>query len=255
MDEGTYIASLRSIYRVARGRGRSPRATRSALPSAPQRAAAGGRGAQRHVDVGRDETARSGQVDVLLPVRAPGPVQPLHRGLDGACADTAPIATWLISETLDKQGIDRGTLTIHSDRGASQTAKPVAHLLADLGVTKSLSRPRVSNDNPYSESQFKTLKYRPSFPNRFESKAHATVFCREFFGWYNDKHRHSGISFHTPASVYFGHAPAIHAARSEVLAAAYARHPERFVRKHPEPPALPGATWINRPLETEEVTQ
>lgn len=171
-----------------------------------------------------------------------------------ASADTSAIARWLIGETLDKYGIDPRTLTIHSDRGASQTAKPVAHLLADLGITKSLSRPRVSNDNPFSEAHFKTLKYCPAFPDRFDTKNHAAEFCRSFFGRYNEQHRHSGIGYMTPTDVYFGRAEQIHAARSVTLNAAYVAHPERFVRKPPEPPKLPGVVWINRPAETEEVS-
>lgn len=171
-----------------------------------------------------------------------------------ANADTAAVSSWLIGETLTKYGIGRDTLTIHSDRGASQTAKPVAHLLADLGVTKSLSRPRVSNDNPYSEAHFKTFKYRPAFPERFHSKEHATSFSRAFFGWYNDEHHHSGIAHHTPADVYFGRVDDVTTTRAAALTAAYARHPERFVRKMPEPPALPAVAWINRPDDTQEVT-
>jgi putative transposase len=255
LDEGTYIASLRSFYRVldAAGEVRERRdLLRHPHHGVPRLVA-------RHPNAvwSWDVTKLLGPAKwtyfylyVLLDLHSRYTV-----GWTVASADTAAIATWLIGETLEKHGIARDTLIIHSDRGASQTAKPVAHLLADLGVTKSLSRPRVSNDNPFSEAGFKTLKYRPSFPDRFASKDHATQFCRGFFAWYNDVHRHSGIGFHTPASVYFGHAPAVRAARSEVLAAAYARHPERFVRKFPEPPALPGATWINRPVETQEVTQ
>lgn len=171
-----------------------------------------------------------------------------------ASADTAAIASWLIAETLDKYGIDPHSLTIHSDRGASQTAKPVAHLLADLGITKSLSRPRVANDNPYSEAHFKTLKYRPEFPDRFATIEHARALGRGFFDWYNTRHRHSGIAYMTPADVYFGRAEHINATRAVALTGAYAAHPERFVRKPPEPPALPGPVWINRPDETEEVS-
>lgn len=175
-------------------------------------------------------------------------------GFTVASADTAAIARWLISETLDKYGVDPRTLTIHSDRGASQTAKPVAHLLADLGITKSLSRPRVSNDNPFSEAHFKTLKYRPAFPNRFSSKEHAAAFCRSFISWYNADHRHSGIGYMTPANVYFGRAEQINAARAAALTAAYVAHPERFVRNPPRPPELPSIVWINRPDEAKEVS-
>lgn len=130
-------------------------------------------------------------------------------------------------------------------------SKPVALLLADLGVTKSHSRPHCSNDNPFSEAGFKTLKYRPDFPDQFGSVQHARTFSQTFFGWYNHDHRHSGIGLHTPADVHYGRAGAIRAARANTLTAAYNLHPERFVRKHPEPPALPSAVWINKPEPTE----
>ena len=128
-------------------------------------------------------------------------------------------------------------------------SKPVAFLLADLGVTKSHSRPHCSNDNPYSESQFKTLKYRPDLPDRFGSYEDALAFCRRFFAWYNDEHRHSGIAWHTPASVHSGQAARLREHRATVLNAAYAAHPERFVRKPPTPPTLPAVAWINQPGE------
>ncbi len=128
-------------------------------------------------------------------------------------------------------------------------SRPVAFLLADLGVTKSHSRPHCSNDNPYSESNFKTLKYRPEFPDRFGSFEDAHAFCGRFFRWYNEDHRHSGIALHTPADVHYGRAELIHQQRTRVLAAAYLLHPERFVRKLPEPPALPTAAWINEPAD------
>ena len=128
-------------------------------------------------------------------------------------------------------------------------SKPVALLLADLGVTKSHSRPHCSNDNPYSEAQFKTLKYRPEFPGRFGSIEDGRAFCRRFFQWYNHEHRHSGIGFHTPADVHFGRAGAAQVERARVLQEAYAAHPERFVRLAPVPPPLPGPAWINKPVE------
>ena len=132
------------------------------------------------------------------------------------------------------------------------TSKPVVFLLADLGITQSHSRPHVSDDNPFSEAQFKTLKYRPDFPARFDSIEHARDFCRDFFDHYNHQHRHSAIGLVTPATVHYGHADAIHADRARVLAAAYAANPERFVRRAPTPPAVPTAAWINRPAATEE---
>ena len=166
-----------------------------------------------------------------------------------ARAERANLAERLLADTIAKQGIDRRQLTIHADRGPSMASKPVAFLLADLGVTKSHSRPHVSNDNPYSEAQFKTLKYRPEFPDRFGSYEDAHAHCRRFFAWYNDEHRHSGIAYHTPADVHYGRAPAIQAQRAAVLDAAYAAHPERFVRRPPTPLPLPEAAWINKPKE------
>jgi putative transposase len=142
-----------------------------------------------------------------------------------------------------------GQLTVHSDRGPSMTSKPVALLLADLGVTKSLSRPHVSNDNPYSESQFKTIKYRPEFPERFASEQDGREFCRDLFTWYNTEHRHSGIGMMTPEAVHYGRAHEIRAARQKTLDVAYALHPERFVKQRPSPPELPAGVWINPPVE------
>ena len=166
-----------------------------------------------------------------------------------ARAERANLAEALLEGTIRKQQIERRQLTIHADRGTSMASKPVAFLLADLGVTKSHSRPRCSNDNPYSESQFRTLKYRPDFPARFGSFEDAHAHCGDFFSWYNLEHRHSGIGFHTPADVHYGRAEAIRADRAQVLDAAYAAHPERFVRRPPSPPELPGAAWINKPKE------
>ena len=135
------------------------------------------------------------------------------------------------------------------------TSKPVAFLLADLGVTQSHSRPHVSNDNPYSESQFKTLKYRPDFPRRFASIEAARAHCQVFFPWYNQQHRHSALGLHTAADIHYGRAHAVQAARAHVLTAAYTAHPERFVRQPPAPPQLPAASWINRPDQKETGTQ
>lgn len=163
--------------------------------------------------------------------------------------ERAALAERLLADSIRKQGVDRDQLTIHADRGSSMASKPVAFLLADLGVTKSHSRPHCPNDNPFSEAQFKTLKYMPEFPDRFGSQEHARGFCAGFFPWYNEVHRHSGLGYHTPADVHHGRAEIVRAGRSDVLAAAYAAHPERFVRKPPEPPVLPGPAWINRPVQ------
>lgn len=164
-----------------------------------------------------------------------------------AGCESAALAERLLAETIAKQNIDRDQLSIHADNGSSMASKPVAFLLADLGVTKSHSRPHVSNDNPYSESQFKTLKYRPAFPDKFGCLEDARAFCAAFYRWYNHDHRHSGIGMHTPSDVHHGHAGTVRAARTETLATAYAATPERFVRKPPEPPPLPGTAWINQP--------
>ena len=161
--------------------------------------------------------------------------------------EDAHVAKDLIAQVCEQQQIAPGTLTVHADRGSSMTSKPVAFLLADLGVTKTHNRPYTSTDNPYSEAQFKTLKYRPGFPPRFDSIEHARAFCRDFFGWYNHAHRHSGIGLMTPATVHHGLAEDTHAERAHVLAAAYARTPERFLRRAPTPPPVPTAAWINKP--------
>ena len=161
--------------------------------------------------------------------------------------EQAVLAEKLIEETCAKQGIKPGQLTIHADRGSSMTSKPVAFLLADLGITKSHSRPYVSDDNPYSESQFKTLKYRPDFPERFGSAEDVRVFCRPFFRWYNHDHHHSGIAYLTPAAVHYGLAEQIVKERQAVLVAAYEKHPERFKGKVPSPATVPKTVWINKP--------
>ena len=172
-----------------------------------------------------------------------------------ATGESAALAEVLIRQTCTKQRIGRDQLTIHADRGSSMTSKPVAFLLADLGVTQSHSRPHVSDDNPFSESQFKTMKYRPDFPGDFASIEAARQHCQLFFPWYNEQHRHSGLGLHTPADVHYGTAAITHEKRAGVLDAAYAAHPERFVRNPPQPPKLRPETWINRPDDTEEATQ
>jgi len=171
-----------------------------------------------------------------------------------ATRESKQLAERLLGDTITQQRIDPGQLTIHADRGSSMASKPVALLLADLGVTKSHSRPHVSNDNPFSEAQFKTLKYRPEFPDRFGSLPDTRSFCGTFFRWYNHDHRHSGIGMHTPFDVHHGRAETVREARASTLAGAYAVHPERFVRKHPEPPNLPSSVWINPPA-TDSLTQ
>ena len=158
------------------------------------------------------------------------------------------LARRLIEETCLKQRIQPGQLTIHADRGSSMTSRTVAHLLSDLGITKTHSRPHVSDDNPYSESQFKTMKYCPAFPGRFGSIQDSHPFCQGFFPWYNKEHCHSGIGLMPPESLHHGLAEDIIKARSTVLAEAYEKHPSRFKGRMPNLPALPQAVWINKPI-------
>ncbi len=173
-----------------------------------------------------------------------------------AYRESAVLARRLIEESCARQGIVPGQLTIHADRGSSMKSKPVAFLLADLGVTKTHSRPHVSNDNPYSESQFKTLKYRPDFPERFGSIQDARAHGGDFFPWYNTEHRHSGLGLLTPHDVHYGLAQEKLARRAAVLAQAHAAHPERFTNGNPQPPALPREVWINKPkIEVERSTE
>jgi len=163
--------------------------------------------------------------------------------------ESAELAKRLIADTCEKQDIQPGQLTIHADRGSSMRSKPVAFLLADLAVIKSHSRPYVSDDNPYSESHFRTLKYRPDFPDRFGCIEDSRAFCQKFFAWYNEEHRHSGIELLTPSMVHYGQAGAVIERRQVVLDAAYQAHPERFVRSAPKSLGVPKEVWINKPSE------
>ena len=235
LDEGTYLCSERTMYRLLAGAGevrerrdqcRHPRyAAPELLATAPNQLWSW------------DITKLRGPTTwtwyylyVLLDVYSRYVVGWLlaHR-------ESAVLAQRLIATTVAREGIGAGQLTVHADRGAAMISKPVAFLLADLGITKTHSRPHVSNDNPFSEAQFKTLKYHPSFPDRVGSFEHGRAHCADFFAWYNTEHRHSGLAWHTPQTVHHG------------LAAAYAARPERFVRHPPVPPALPTAVWINPP--------
>ena len=168
--------------------------------------------------------------------------------------ESKQLARKLIEQTLLKQNIQPGQLTLHADRGSSMTSKPVAFLLADLGVTKTHSRPHVSNDNPFSESQLKTFKYRPDFPDCFGSIVGARAHCVDFFPWYNTEHHHSGLGMLTPHDVHHGLAPERIAARAAVLEAAYQRHPERFPHGRPVPPMPPTEVWINQPTRADSTT-
>jgi putative transposase len=247
LDEGIYLGSVSTFYRVLREAGenreRRAQATHPATVK-PELAAAG-----PNQVYSWDITKLHGPAKwsyyhlyVILDIYSR-----YAAGWLVATRESAVLAEKLIAATCAGQGITRGQLTIHADRGSSMTPKPVALLLADLGVTQSHSRPHVSNDNPYSEAQFKTLKYRPGFPRRFDSIEAARAHCRDFFGWYNDVHRHGGLGLHTPADIHYGRATAVQAGRAVVLTAAYYAHPERFVRKPPAPPAIPAGSWINPP--------
>ena len=164
--------------------------------------------------------------------------------------ESAELAKRLIEDSCEKQRIQPAQLCLHADRGSSMRSKAVALLLADLGVTKSHSRPYVSDDNPFSESQFKTLKYRPEFPDRFGSLEDARSFCQSFFTWYNTGHYHSGIALLTPEVLHYGRAEEVVRRRQEVLSKAYERNPERFVRARPKPMEPPSEVWINPPAES-----
>jgi putative transposase len=166
--------------------------------------------------------------------------------------ESSTLAKRLITESCRKQSIVEDQLTLHADRGSSMKSKVVAQLLSDLGVTKTHSRPHVSNDNPFSESQFKTMKYRPEFPDRFGCIQDARGFGGTFFPWYNDVHRHSGVALYTPADVHYGRVQEIQQRRQATLDAAYQRHPKRFIHKAPEAALPPQAVWINPPKDLEE---
>jgi len=162
-------------------------------------------------------------------------------------AESAALFRPLFDDAIEKHNVPPGQLTLHADRGGPMKAKATAFLLADLGVTRSHNRPHTSNDNPFSESHFKTLKYQPRFPKRFGCIEDARSFCRQFFDWYNQDHHHAGIGLMTPDQVHYGQIDAVHAARQVTLDQAFREHPERFVKRPPTPPAKPTAAWINPP--------
>jgi hypothetical protein len=171
-----------------------------------------------------------------------------------ADAESATLFRPLFDDAIEKHGVPPGQLTLHADRGAPMKAKATAFLLADLGVTRSHNRPHTSNDNPFSESHFKTLKYQPRFPQRFGCIEDARSFCRGFFDWYNQDHHHAGIGLMTPDQVHYGQIDAVHAARQLTLDQAFRENPERFVKQSPTPPAKPTAAWINPPTPKSTVS-
>lgn len=249
LDEGRYLCSIRTMYRILRDADEL-RERRNVL---------------RHPNHKKPELLATApnQVWSWDITKLKGPVKWTYYylyvildvfsrhavGWMVATRETAELAKSLIGETCLRQGIDREELIIHSDRGSPMTSKAVAMLMADLGVTKSLSRPHVSNDNPFSESHFKTIKYRPEFPERFGCIEDARAMCRSLFEWYNNEHYHSGIALMTPHMVHYGLAADCNRRRQEVLAMAFAEHPERFVNGMPRTLTLPEAVWINPPEE------
>ena len=247
LDEGTYQCSIRTMYRVLAEHG-AVRERRDQL---------------RHPVYQKPELLAEApdQVWSWDITKLMGPAKWSYfylyvvldifsRRVVGWCvadAESATLFKALFDDTLTKHAVLPGQLTLHADRGGPMRAKATALMLADLGVTKSHSRPHTSNDNPFSEAHFKTLKYQPEFPQRFGCIEDAKAFCRAFFTWYNQHHHHAGIGLMTPDQVHYGQAHAVHAARQHTLARAYQANPERFVRKAPEPPAVPTAAWINPP--------
>jgi putative transposase len=247
LDEGIYLASASTMYRVLSGEGevRERRSVRN-RKGHPRPELSATR--PNHV-WSWDITRLRGPVKwsfyylyVIIDIFSRYVV-----GWMVAQRESAQLAERLIADTYVKQGIEAGKLTVHSDRGPAMRSHTVALLLSDLGITKTHSRPYTASDNPYSEAHFKTLKYRPEFPDRFSSPDDARLFLQAFFGWYNTEHRHSGIGYMTPEVVHYGRAEEISRARQEILLDAYNAHPERFVGKIPEPPALPEEVWINKP--------
>ena len=247
LDEGIYLGSISTMYRVLRGFGET--SERRRLATHPARV-------KPELAATAPNEVWSWDITKLL-----GPQKwtyyHLYVVLDVfsryvvawrlELRESAALAEDLFSNAIAREQIDPTRLTVHADGGSAMTSKNLAHLFADLGVTRSRSRPHVSNDNPYIESHFKTLKYGPSYPGYFANLEQARDFCRRFFTWYNTQHRHSGIALLTPQDVHFGRVDERRAGRQRVLGKAFDQHPERFVRGLPRPPALQVTAYINRP--------
>ena len=249
LDDGVYLASVRTMYRLLAEQGQSRER----------------RNQRVHPAYAKPEllAVRPNEVWSWDITKLKGPIKwscyHLYVILDIfsryvvgwmiALRESAQLAEQLIADTVAKQKIVPGTLTLHADRGTSMRSKPVAALLVDLEVAKTHSRPHVSDDNPYSEAQFKTLKYRPEFPERFGSIEDARAHCQHFFQWYNAEHCHSGIGFMTPENVHYGRAQSLFQQRAQTLDVAFLAHPMRFKGKAPQPPKLPTAAWINPPKQ------
>lgn len=247
LDDGVYLCSIRTMYRLldAAGENRERRRQRTHPAKKKPELIATSPNAVWSWDITKLRGPTRGVYYELFVI-----IDIFSRYVVAwtiAPAETGELAAEFIAAAYAEQGISKGQLSLHADRGTSMTSKSVAQLLVDLGVDRSHSRPHVSNDNPYSEANFKTLEYCPAFPGRFGSIHDARAFCNDFFNYYNHEHRHSGIGLHTPASVHYGDAPAIRVKRSETLNAAYAANPARFRGRRPTPPKLPTVAWINEP--------
>lgn len=252
LDEGTYLCSESTMYRILRAAGgvRERRAQATHPPRTRPELVATGPGQVWSWDITKLHGPIPGvYYDLYVIIDIYSRYVP---GFMVAPTETGELAKAFIEQTIAVAGVV--PRVVHADRGTSMTSKPVALLLADLGVVRSHARPKTSNDNPYSEAAFKTLKYCPAFPDRFGSLADARTFAATFFNYYNHEHRHSGIGLHTPASVHYGTATTIRAHRAETLTAAYERNPHRFTRP-PQPPKLPDTVWINRPALDEQPQQ
>jgi putative transposase len=252
LDEGRYLASISTMYRVLRADHAVRERRRTATHPARVRPELVAHGPNRvwSWDITKLRGPAKGIYYDLYVI-----IDIFSRYVVGwmvAATETAELAEAFIADAVAQAGIEPGVLTIHADRGTSMTSKPVAVLLAELGVGRTHSRPHVSNDNPYSEAAFKTLKYCPAFPERFGSIPDARAFCAEFFAYYNHHHRHSGLGLHTPASVHFGTAGEVRAARVATLDAVYTANPRRFCHRRPTPPRLPTVAWINQPTITND---
>jgi putative transposase len=252
LDAGTYLASISTMYRALRCEGEIRERRRQAAHPARVRPELVARQPNQvwSWDISKLKGPSKGVYYDLYVI-----IDIFSRYVVGwmvAPTETAQLAKAFIAATIKAHGITAEVLTIHADRGTSMTSKPVAALLVELGVARTHSRPHVSNDNPYSEAAFKTLKYCPAFPERFGSIADARAFCAEFFDYYNHHHRHSGIGLHTPASMHFGTAQTVQADRAETLSAAYAANPRRFCNRRPCPPKMPTIAWINKPTITND---
>ena len=253
LDEGTYLGSPSTMYRLLRADDevRERRAQASHPPRAvPELVAVEPNRVWSYDATALRGPARGTWYDLFVMLDLFSRYSPGWMVVEGQ--DGAVVRDWIDRIVAAHGPFAPGRLSVHADRGSAMTSKPVAQLLADLRIGRTHGRPHVSNDNPYSEAAFKTLKYCPAFPERFGSLEDARAFVDDFFTTYNHHHRHSGIGYHTPASVHFGTAGRVRQERTRVLDAAYAAHPERFVNKPPKPPDLPGPAWINQPKKEVE---